>query len=92
MPKLTFSLDEETVQALRKAAERSRKPQSLVVREAIAEYAARDERLSDVQRERLMGVLRKIKTRPPTRSEREVERELTEIRRARRTGWTRSER
>ena len=43
MPKVTFSLDDEAVRLLRRVAERSRKPQSLVVREAIAQYAARDE-------------------------------------------------
>ena len=41
MPKLTFSLDEESVQMLRRVAARSRKPQSLIVREAIAQYAER---------------------------------------------------
>jgi predicted transcriptional regulator len=92
MPKLTFSLDDETVAALRKAAERSRKPQSLIVREAIAEYTARDERLSAADRERLLGVLRGIRSRPHGRSAAEVDRELHGIRRARRTGWSRSSR
>jgi predicted transcriptional regulator len=39
MPKLTFSLDEEAVRLLRQAAARTRKPQSMVVREAITQYA-----------------------------------------------------
>ena len=90
MPKLTFSLDEQTVQTLRQASERTRKPQSLIVREAIAAYAAREERLSDADRERLLNVLRQIGGRAPTRSQREVDRELDDIRRARRTGWSRS--
>jgi predicted transcriptional regulator len=47
MPKVTFSLDDETVQLLRRVAERSRKAQSLVVREAVAQYAAREEKLTD---------------------------------------------
>lgn len=92
MPKLTFSLDDETVAALKKAAERSRKPQSLIVREAIAEYTARDERLSPSERDRLLDLLRRIKQRPVTRTGAEVDRELREIRRSRRTGWTRSTR
>ena len=92
MPKLTFSLDEETVQALRKAAERTRKPQSLIVREAIAQYAAREDMLSDADRERLLGVLRQIRRRPPTRTDADVDRELEEIRGGRRTGWSRSAR
>lgn len=92
MPKLTFSLDDETVASLRKAAERSRKPQSLIVREAIAEYTRRDERLSPEERERLMGVLRRIKSRPRDRSQADVDRELREVRRSRREGWSRSSR
>lgn len=86
MPKLTFSLDEETVEALRKAAHRTRKPQSLIVREAIAQYATREDRLSDPDRARLLGVLRRIRKRAPTRSEAAVDRELKEIRRSRRRG------
>jgi len=92
MPKLTFSLDEGTVEALRKAAERSRKPQSLIVREAIAEYTRREDRLSDAERERLMSVLRSIRSRPATRAQADVDRELQKIRRSRRTGWSRTTR
>jgi hypothetical protein len=89
MPKLTFSLDDETVDTLRKTAARTRKPQSLVVREAIAQYAAREDLLTDPERERLLGVLRRIRTRPATRPQAEVDEELLAIRRARRTGWSR---
>jgi hypothetical protein len=91
MVKLTFSLDDETVRALRKAADRTRKPQSLIVREAIAQYAAREDMLSDEERTRLLAVLRQIKARPPTKSASQVDRELEAIRRGRR-GWTRAER
>lgn len=89
MAKCTFSLDEATVRALRTAAARSRKPQSLIVREAIAQYTEREERLSDGQRTHLLGVLRRIAQRRPTRPVSEVDRELREIRRSRRTGWSR---
>lgn len=92
MPKLTFSLDDETVETLRKTAARTRKPQSLVVREAIAEYAAREDRLAEPERERLLGVLRRIRQRPASRSRAEVDRELQAIRQARRTGWDRTAR
>jgi hypothetical protein len=90
MPKVTFSLDDEAVRLLRQAAERTRKPQSMVVREAITHYAAREETLSDAERKRLLGVVRSIKNRPPTRSGADVDRELAAIRRSRRTGWNRS--
>lgn len=89
MPKLTFSLDEAAVRMLRETAARTRKPQSLVVREAIAHYAAREDILSAGERERLLGALRQIKRRPPTRPASEVDRELRDIRRSRRTGWSR---
>jgi hypothetical protein len=90
MPKLTFSLDEEAVRLLRQAAARTRKPQSMVVREAITQYAAREETLSEDERKRLLGVVRSIKNRPPTRSGADVDRELAAVRRSRRTGWSRS--
>jgi hypothetical protein len=89
MPKLTFSLDDHTVQLLRDAAARGRKPQSLIVREAITHYTAREEVLPLEERRRLLAVLQRIKHRPPTRAEAEVNRELNAIRRSRRTGWDR---
>ena len=89
MPKLTFSLDEDSVQTLRRISERSRKPQSLVVREAIAQYAEREELLSPDERDRLLAVVHKIKQRPATRPASEVRDELRKIRQSRRTGWSR---
>jgi hypothetical protein len=89
MPKLTFSLDDETVRLLRRVSERSRKAQSLVVREAVAQYAAREETLTDAERERLLTVLRDIRAQPVTRPASEVDRELQHVRRSRRTGWSR---
>lgn len=92
MPKVTFSLDDETVEALRTAAARLGKPQSLIVREAVAEYTSREERLSDTERGRLLEALRRIRSRPVTRSQADVDRELRAIRHARRTGWGRGHR
>jgi len=92
VPKLTFSLDPETVETLRKTAERTRKPKSLIVREAIAHYAAQEEHLEPAERQRMLGVLRRIGKRPPSRAQAEVDRELQNIRRSRRTGWTRASR
>ena len=89
MPKLTFSLDDGTVKMLRAAAERGRKPQSQVVREAIAHYAAREEMLSEADRERLLGVVRRIRKHPATRTASDVNRELSSLRRSRRSGWSR---
>lgn len=92
MPKLTFSLDARTVDTLRQAAQRTRKPQSLIVREAIAQYADREDLLPDSERDRLLGVLQRIRTRPPSRPQADVDRELKDIRRTRRTGWSRESR
>jgi predicted DNA-binding protein len=89
MPKLTFSMDDATVEALRKAATRSGKPQSLIVREAIALYTAQEDRLSEADRARLLDVLQRIRARPAKRTGVDVDRELRELRRSRRTGWSR---
>jgi len=89
MPKMTFSLDASAAELLRETAARTRKPQSLIVREAIAQYAAREDMLSAAERERLIGVLQRIKRKPPTRAQSDVDRELQEIRRSRRMGWSR---
>ncbi len=84
MAKLTFSLDDDTVEKLRKTATRLRKPQSLVVREAIARYAAQEDRLSDEERDRILKILDGMKTLPPSGPHRDAEREIAEIRRERR--------
>ena len=88
--KVTYTLDDETVRRIRKLAERSRKPQSLIVREAVAHYAGREATLTPEERERKLAILRDIGAKLPTRSDKDVERELKDIRRSRRTGWRRS--
>jgi predicted transcriptional regulator len=90
MVKVTFSLDEDTVDQLRRAATRLGLPQSHVVREAVAEYAARVDRLSERERLHLLGVLEGLGAAPPTRSARAVDDEIKAIRTARRTGGRRS--
>lgn len=67
MPKLTFSLDEETVRTLRRVSEQKRKAQSLIVREAIAEYGAREDRLPEDERTRRLEVLRELESQHSTR-------------------------
>jgi predicted transcriptional regulator len=87
MVKITFTLDSETTEAIRALARRKRKPQSLVVREAVAAYALQEEKLSEAERTRRMRVLDNLLTRPRTRPQADVDKELREIRRARRAGW-----
>jgi hypothetical protein len=90
MVKVTFSLDDETMDRIRRAAARLRRPQSHVVREAIADYAARADRLSERERTHLLGVLDDLGQARATRSARAVETELADVRRARRQGGRRS--
>jgi hypothetical protein len=89
MVRVTFSLDDATVAALRRTAARLRKAQSQVVREAVADYAARSDRLSETERLRLLGVLDRLRATPPTRGARAVDAELANLRRARRAGGRR---
>jgi hypothetical protein len=87
MAKATFTLDDETLRTIRKMAQRARKPQSLVVREAVAHYAAREEKLSPEERDRLLRVLDEMKARPAQPDDKtaaDVDRELRELRLARR--------
>ncbi|HEX6210449.1 MAG TPA: ribbon-helix-helix protein, CopG family [Methylomirabilota bacterium] len=84
--KVTFTLDAETVVRLRQTAERLRKPQSQVVREAVAEYAAAADRLSEAERRRLLETFDRLVPELPRRPLQEVETELRAVRRARRSG------
>jgi Arc/MetJ-type ribon-helix-helix transcriptional regulator len=90
MVKVTFSLDEETVDQIRQTASRLGKAQSHIVREAVAEYAARADRLSERERLHLLGVLEDIGKMAPTRSARAVNEEIRTVRSARRQGGRRS--
>ena len=86
MVKVTFTLDEATVKTLAETAARRRIPKSQAIREAIADYSGKETRMSDAERERKLAVIRSIMASPPTRPQAEVEKELAELRRARRHG------
>lgn len=87
--KVTFTLDDRTIRRLADAAERLKKPKSEVVRDAIADYHERVGRLSESERLRLLKIIDEIAASPPTRSQKEVESEIAEIRAARRAGGRR---
>ena len=89
MARATFSLDEETIAEIRRTAARLRKPQSHIVRDAIADYAARTDRLSERERLHLLGVLERLRETKPSRSASDVDAELKSLRAARRTGGRR---
>ncbi|MBF8288775.1 MAG: RHH 1 protein [Candidatus Rokubacteria bacterium] len=89
MVKVTFTLDEATVDRLRRTAERVAKPQSQVVREAIKDYADRVGKLSEEERIRLLKIFDAVVPAIPARPAASVEAELREIKRARRQGGRR---
>ena len=89
MARATFSLDDATIAEIRRTAARLRKPQSHVVRDAIADYAARADGLSERERVHLMGVLEGLREARPTRPAADVDTELHAIRSARRAGGRR---
>jgi|PlaIllAssembly_1097288.scaffolds.fasta_scaffold1410480_2 hypothetical protein len=89
--KATFTLDEDTIARLRATSERLAIPKSEVVREAIRDFSDRAGRLSERERRRLLEAFDRLVPGIPSRPLRDVERELAELRRARRAGGRRSE-
>ena len=89
MVKATFSLDEETMDQLRRTAARLGKAQSHIVRDAVMEYAARTDRLSERERLHLLGVLERLGQAPVHRTARAVDQEIKAVRAARRRGGRR---
>lgn len=87
--KLTFSVDDETARTLKVMAERLDKPQSLIVREAVAEYSARAGRLTEGERRTMLQAVDRMVEQPPTRPQRDVTTELRAVRTARRQGGRR---
>ncbi len=92
MVKVTFTLDDATVAEIRRTAARLGTAQSQVVREAVAEYAARGDRASERERLRTLGILASLRPTASTRAAAAVDAELQAIRAARRTGGRRSAR
>lgn len=86
MVKMTFSLDEVTVEEIRRTAARLRTAQSHVVRDAVADYAARSDRLSERERLHVLGVIDRLRSAGPTRAAAAVDAELAAVRAARRHG------
>jgi Arc/MetJ-type ribon-helix-helix transcriptional regulator len=89
MARVTFSLGDATIAQIRQTAARLHMPQSHVVREAVADYAARTDRLSERERQQRLGVLERLRKATPTRSTAAVDAELKAIRASRRAGGRR---
>lgn len=88
--KVTFTLDAATVSRLDDAATRLSMPKSQVVREAILEFYDRMGRLSERERLALLRKFDELVPVIPVRSQAEVDREISEVRRARRMGGRRT--
>jgi Arc/MetJ-type ribon-helix-helix transcriptional regulator len=84
MVKMTFTLDDETVERLRRVARREAKPQSEVIREAIREYEERAGKLTEDERSRMLETFDRLVPQIPLRLPAEADAELREIRAARR--------
>jgi metal-responsive CopG/Arc/MetJ family transcriptional regulator len=89
MVRVTFSLDEATVDRIRRTAARLRTAQSQVVRDAVAEYAAHSDRLSERERLHILGVVDRLRADKPSRAAAAVDAEIGAIRAARRGGGRR---
>ncbi len=89
MVKVTFTLDEATIDRLRRTAARVRKPQSQVVREAVKDYAERVGKLTEEERTRLLKLFDTVVPAIPLRPVARVDAELRAIRAARRRGGRR---
>jgi predicted DNA-binding protein len=84
--KVTFTLDQETINRLQIASERLSLPKSQVIREAVHDYYQRIGRLSERERIQMLRIFDEMVPRIPSRPAREVDRELKAFRQARRSG------
>lgn len=86
MKKMTFTLDADAVRHLERAARRLDVPKSQIVREAVSLYGEQLGRLSDAERAERLAAFDQLVPAIPDRPRSEVEKELDEVRRARRGG------
>ena len=86
MIKMTFTLDEDAVRQLDRAAQRLSLPKSQVVREALRVYGEEIGRLSEEERQSTLDRFDEVVPVIPDRPREEVERELAEVRSSRRGG------
>jgi predicted transcriptional regulator len=88
--KVTYTLDDETVAQIDRAAARLGMSRSRVVREAVSEYARQIGNLTEAEQKRLLQVFDEVTARIPSRPEADVDRELAAIRATRRRGGRRT--
>lgn len=90
MKKMTFTLDDDAVRELERAADRLDLPKSQVVREALRVYGEQLGRLTDDERAARLSAFDELVPEIPTRARSEVAEELARIREDRRAGGRRS--
>ena len=88
--KSTFTLDDATVRTIRRVAAREGKAQSLIVREAVAHYAAQDEKATPAERERWLNTFDQLVARVAPRPPAARVAEIAAVRKSRRAGWART--
>ena len=84
--KATFTLDEESLGRLNEASARLSLPKSEIVREAILEFHERIGRLGERERVAMLRTFDDLVPKIPIRPEIDVDRELEDLRKARRVG------
>jgi predicted transcriptional regulator len=87
MVKMTFTLDETTVEALKRISKRLQKTQSYVIREAICHYEPHAGQLTKAERKERVALLDRLVAATPRRPTSETDQELRELRVSRRKGW-----
>ena len=88
--KVTFTLDETALSRLQDASARLALPKSEIVREAILEFHDRIGRLGERERNAMLRAFDELIPRISPRPAAAVERELSDLRRARRTSGRRT--
>ena len=88
--KMTFSLDTLTAARINALARDLGKPKSAIVREAVSVYAQNTGRLTEDERLERLRTFQEVVAKIPPRPREEVEAELEELQRSRRTGWRRT--
>jgi predicted DNA-binding protein len=87
MVKMTFTLDDNTVETLRRIARRLQKPQSYVLREAISHYEPHAGHLSKAERARRVELFDEVIAAIPKKPASTVDKELRQLKVSRRKGW-----
>ena len=84
--KVTFTLDEATVERIETASRRLALPKSQVVREAVEDYYERLGQMGERERKRMLRIFDEVVPQVPARPLKELRSELGAIRLARRGG------